>query len=86
MFTTNLQILLVTFTMKVIIIALSLARRIVRIENLKNWKITYKRENTRKKNDYLFTKLFQSRKHESNYKNVITLVELTILIPFFQEI
>ena len=41
MFTTNLQILLVTFTMKVIIIALSLARRIVRIENLKNFKITY---------------------------------------------
>ena len=60
-------------------IALSLARRTVRIvtdntnnrlQELKGHLL--KRNHPEKIIDYSFTKLFQPRKHENNYKNVIT--------------
>ena len=60
-------------------IALSLARRIVRIvtdntnnrlQELKGHLL--KRKQPEKIIDYSFTKLFQPRKHENNDKNVIT--------------
>ena len=97
MYTINLKILLVTFTIKVVThhtrknnIALSLARRIVRIvtdntnnrlQELKGHLL--KRKHPEKIIDYSFTKLFQPRKHENNDKNVITSLEVTILIIHF---
>ena len=60
-------------------IALSLARRIARIvTDNKNTRLQelkghlLKRKHQEKITDYSFTKLFQSRKHENNEKNVIT--------------
>ena len=86
MFTINLQILLVTFTIKVVTyhntennIALSLARSIVRIvtENKYNRLQEHKDNLLKIKHleiiiDYSFIKLFQPRKHKNNGKNVIT--------------
>ena len=84
-YTINLQILLVTFTTKLVTqhtkhnIALSLARCIVpivtdntnnQLQKLKGHLL--KRKNPEKIIDYCFTKLFQPRKHENNEKNVIT--------------
>ena len=58
-------------------IALSLARRIVRIvtDNTNNQlqeRSLIKRKHSEKIIDYSFTKLFQPRKHKNNDKNVIT--------------
>ena len=90
MYNINLQILLVIFTIKVVThrtqknnIALSLARRIVRIvtdntnnrlQELKGHLL--KRKHPEKIINYSFTKLFQPRKHENNDKNVITFTRI----------
>ena len=55
-------------------IALSLLL-MTEVIDFKNLKVTYERENTRKKiMNYSFTKLFQPRKHKNNDKNVITFI------------
>ena len=85
MFNTNLQILLVTFTIKVTThlkqkknITLSLAICIIQIgtNNKNNWlqdlkDHLLKGKHPEKITEYSFAKLFQPRKHESNDKNFI---------------
>ena len=69
MYTINLQILLVTFTIKVVT---HRTRKIIlhyRLQELKGHLV--KRKHLEKINDYSFIKSFQPRKHESNDKNVI---------------